>query len=76
MKQRYYEKGGGRGDKKRCLCLLCLHIASKLLHTKHSPPAKNKEGKKERNPGNQSRRSTPVETGYRDKKGETKTGGK
>ena len=31
-------RGGGRGDKKRCLCLLFLHIASKLLHTKHPPP--------------------------------------
>ena len=47
MKQRYYEKGGGRGDKKRCLCLLFLHIASKLLHTKHPPPPqKTKRGRK------------------------------
>ena len=70
-------RGGGRGDKKRCLCLLFLHIASKLLHPKPPPPAKKtKRGRKKEIQGIKVGGAPQLKQAAGTKKRETKTGGK
>ena len=70
-------RGGGRGDKKRCLCLLCLHIASKLLHTKPPPPRqKTKRGRKKEIQGIKVGGAPQLKQATGTKRERQKTGGK